>query len=131
MKSLYLSALLILITAGSSFAAENSFVLAMDYASYLRMADNNAFDAAKEELNKTSYDTEKKVPMESDIRNDEEKWNTVKDFKAKPRNLSGGGFVNTNDRVSVGAFAGYEFDERDETRQNENYSVKFNVKMAL
>ena len=133
MKSSYLSALLILLTAGSSFAAEseNAFVLAMDYGSYLRMADNSAIDTAKEALAENPYEKKETIPQKDDMTNNDEKWKTVKDFKAKPRNLSGGGFVDTTDRVSVGAFAGYEFDERDETRQNENYSVTINVKMAL
>ena len=133
MKALYLSALFILSTAVSAFAAdaERPFVLAMDYVSYLRIAENNAFEAAHEVLNENPYEVKKKTPANVDEKDDQEKWNTIKDFKAKPRNLSGGGFVDMNDRAAVGAFAGYEFDERDETRQNENYSVKINVKVAL
>lgn len=130
MKLFILSALLILTAFVARASEDQSFVLAMDYSVYLRMAQTSKFDAAKEALVENPYEKKDAVIAEEIASEDDEKWNTVKDFK-KTRTLSGGGFVNTNDRVAVGAFAGYQFDEIDENRLNEAYSLKINVNIAL
>ena len=131
MKLFYLTALLMLVSVGAYASEERSFMLAMDYSSYVRMAQNDTFNVAKEALTENPYAQKKAVPViEKTLSEDDEKWNTVKDFK-KTKNLSGGGFVNTTDRVAVGAFAGYQFDEINEDRLNEAYSLTINVNIAL
>ena len=130
MKLLYLSALLVL-TAFNAYAFEDKpFMLAMDYSDYLRIAQTDTFGAAKEALAENPYEKKDSAVVEKIAPEEDEKWNTVKDFK-KTKTLSGGGFVNTNDRVALGAFAGYRFDEIDENRLNEAYSLKINVNIAL
>ncbi|MBR1777079.1 MAG: hypothetical protein IJ752_00635 [Alphaproteobacteria bacterium] len=133
MKLLFLSALLALTAINAARASESdrSFMLAMDYSSYLRMADNDTFGAAKNVLAENPYEKREAVPSEITAAGEQEKWNAVKDLKSKPHTLSGGGFIDTNDRVSVGAFAGYQFDEIDENKLNEAYSLTINVKVAL
>ena len=130
MKLFILSALLILTAFTARASEDQSFMLAMDYSAYLRIAQTNRFGAAKEALIENPYEKKDAVIAEEMLSEDDEKWNTVKDF-TKTRTLSGGGFVNTNDRVAVGAFAGYQYDEIDENRLNEAYSLKINVNIAL
>lgn len=131
MKLFVLSALLML-TAFTAHASEDqTFVLAMDYSAYLRIAQNDAFGEARKALIENPYEKKGVVIAEEISSEDDEKWNTIKEFSTKQRNLSGGGFVNTNDRVAVGAFAGYQFDEIDENKLNEAYSLTINVNIAL
>ena len=131
MKLFILSALFML-TAVSARASENqSFMLAMDYSDYLRVAQDDTISAAKKALRENPYDQKKVVIEKTTSAEDDEKWNTIKEFNSKQRTLSGGGFVNTNDRVAVGAFANYQYDDIDESRLNEAYSLKINVNIAL
>ena len=130
MKLLYLSALLVLTAFNAYASEEKSFMLAMDYSDYLRMAQTDTFGAAKEALAENPYEKKGTVIIEKTLSEDDGKWNTVKDFK-KTRTLSGGGFVNTNEHVAVGAFANYQYDDIDESRLNEAYSLKINVNIAL
>lgn len=132
MKLFVLSALLMLTAFAARASEDQSFVLAMDYSVYLRMAQNDTINEAKKALAEDPYEKKEKVAVEEKSLEDDEKWNTIKEFKPKQRrNLSGGGFVNTNDRVAVGAFAGYQYDDVDENRLNEEYSLKINVNIAL
>ena len=134
MKLFILSALLMLTAVSAHASEEQSFVLAMDYSAYVRLARNNdMFDAAREVLIENPYEKKAPVITEEISSEDDEKWNTIKEFNSRQRNLSGGGFMNTNDRVAVGAFAGYQFeyDEINENRLNEAYSLKINVNIAL
>ena len=131
MKLFVLSALLMLTAFAARASEDQSFVLAMDYSAYLKIAQSDTLDAAKNVLTENPYEKKKtSVAKERPIQNNE-KWNSVKDYKAKPHNLVGGGFVNTNDRVAVGAFAGYQYDEIDENKLNEAYSLTINVNIAL
>ena len=132
MKLLSLSVLLMLMAINAAYASDSqSFVLAMDYSTYFHVADNDTFSSVKKALAESPYEKKGIVAAKEDLSVDEKKWNTFKDFKTKARNLSGGGFVDANDGVSVGAFAGYQFDEIDENKLNEAYSLTVNVKLAL
>ena len=130
MKLLYLTSFLILAAFNAHAVEDKPFTMAMDYSVYLRIAQTDTFGAAKEALAENPYEKKGTVITEKTLSEEDGKWNTVKDFK-KTRTLSGGGFVNTNDHVAVGAFAGYQFDEIDENRLNEAYSLKINVNIAL
>ncbi len=130
MKLFVLSALLMLTAFTAHASEEQPFVLAMDYSVYLRMAQNDTFGEAKKALIENPYEKKDAAIAEEISSEDDEKWHPVKDFK-KTKNLSGGGFVNTSDRVAVGAFANYQYDDIDENRLNEAYSVKINVNIAL
>ena len=131
MKLFVLSALMMLTAVSARASEDQPFFLAMDYTVYARFAQNNRFDTAKEALKENPYEKKNVIVEPSD--KDDAKWNTIKEFNSKQRNLSGGGFVNTNDRVAVGAFAGYQFeyDEINENRLNEAYSLTINVNIAL
>lgn len=131
MKLFVLSALLMLTAFTARASEDQSFVLAMDYSDYLRIAQNDTIGEAKKVLTEKPY--EKKEAVAKPVEKDDGKWNTIKEFNSKRHNLSGGGFVNTNDRVAVGAFAGYqvEYDEINENKLNEAYSLTVNVNIAL
>ena len=130
MKLFVLSALLMLTAVSARASEDQSFVLAMDCSAYLRMAENDMFREAREALIENPYESKGGVIAGEMPSEEDEKWNTVKNFK-KTKTLSGGGFVNTNDRVAVGAFAGYQYDESDENKLYEAYSLKINVNIAL
>ena len=131
MKLFVLSALLMLTAVSARASGDQSFTLAMDYSDYPRFAQNDTFDAARDALKENPYEKKAIVVEVSD--EDDEKWNTIKEFNSKQHNLSGGGFVNTNNRVAVGAFAGYQFeyDDINENKLNEAYSLTINVNIAL
>ena len=131
MKLFVLSALLMLTAVNARASEDMSFMLAMDYSDYLRVAQNDTIGAAKKAISENPYAVKKVVIEQKTSVDDDEKWNTIKEFNSKQRTLSGGGFVNTNDRVAVGAFANYQYDDIDESRLNEAYSLKINVNIAL
>ena len=131
MKLFVLSALLMLTAVSARASDERSFVLAMDYSAYLQVVQNDTFGEARKALLDNPYEKKTKVEVEEKSSEDDEKWNTIKEFNSRQRNLSGGGFVNTSDRVAVGAFANYQYDDIDEERLNEAYSLKINVNIAL
>ena len=132
MKLFVLSALLMLTAFNAHASEDRPFMLAMGYSDYLRIAQSDSFGEVKKALIENPYEKKDGIDTDEILPEDDEKWNTIKDFK-KTRTLSGGGFVNTNDRVAVGAFAGYqvEYDEINENRLNEAYSLKINVNIAL
>ena len=118
MKLFVLSALLMLTAFTAHASEEQPFVLAMDYSVYLRMAQNDTFGEAKKALIENPYEKKDAAIAEEISSEDDEKWHPVKDFK-KTKNLTGGGFAN------------YQYDDIDENRLNEAYSVKINVNIAL
>ncbi|MBO4520529.1 MAG: hypothetical protein J5787_04925 [Alphaproteobacteria bacterium] len=130
MKLFVLSALLMLTAFNARASEDQSFLLAMDYSVYARLAQNDTFGTVKKALNENPYEKRSDAVAEQKPVQNGEKY-TVKDLKSRPRNLIGGGFVNTNDRVAVGAFAGYQYDEINEDKLNEAYSLTINVNIAL
>ncbi len=132
MKLFALSALLMLTAFHASASEDRSFTLAMGYSDYLRIAQSDSFGEARKALIENPYESRGDAIAGEKLSEEDEKWNTIKNFK-KTRTFSGGGFVNTNNRVAVGAFAGYqyEYDEINEIKLNEAYSLKINVNIAL
>ena len=130
MKLFVLSALLMLTAFAARASEGQSFVLAMDYSTYLRIAQNDMFGEARKALTENPFEEKESPDAEEVSSEDDAKWNPVKTFK-KPKKLSGGGFIDTNDSVAVGAFAGYQYDGIDENKFDEEYSVKINLNIAL
>lgn len=134
MKLFLCSVLLFLAAIGRADASgfEKPFVLAMDFSVLTQLAQNDSFQDAKKILNDEKGFEKRPAPVKKASVDDAEKWNQVKEFKNKPRSVSGEASFDANDSLSIGAAAGYTFpDETDQNKTDKAYSVKINVEMAL
>ena len=105
----------------------------MDYSVLTRLAQNDVFDEAGKIFDEKNFE-KKTAPDVQSVSSDEddEKWESVRDLKNKPRSLSGEASFDANDTVSIGAVAGYTFpEETDQAKYDKAYSLKLNVEMAL
>ena len=135
MKVLFLSAFLFLVTMNQAWASGfgEPFVLAMDYSVLTRLAQNDVFEEAGKIFDENHFEKKSTPDVQSvSSDDDDEKWESVRDLKNKPRSLSGEASFDANDTVSIGAAAGYTFpEETDQAKYDKAYSLKFNVEMAL
>ncbi len=134
MKVFFLSAFLFLMTMNQAVASGfgEPFVLAMDYSVLTRLAQNDVFDQAGKIFDEQKFEKKASPDAQSVPSDDEDKWESVRDLKNKPRSLSGEASFDANDTVSIGAAAGYTFpEETDQAKYDKAYSLKLNVEMAL
>lgn len=134
MKVFFLSAFLFLMTMNQAVASGfgEPFVLAMDYSVLTRLAQNDVFDEAGKIFDEQKFEKKTSPDAQSVPSDDEDKWESVRDLKNKPRSLSGEASFDANDTVSIGAAAGYTFpEETDQAKYDKAYSLKLNVEMAL
>lgn len=134
MKVFFLSAFLFLMTMNQAVASGfgEPFVLAMDYSVWTRLAQNDVFDQAGKIFDEQKFEKKTSPDAQSVPSDDEDKWESVRDLKNKPRSLSGEASFDANDTVSIGAAAGYTFpEETDQAKYDKAYSLKLNVEMAL